>query len=133
MNIPLPHILSLKQKNRGGLILPAHSVVKVCEATERNIKRILNVIEGKMPRQTGIKHVISCSVLSELGSTSFESLIEHMLDTEPENNHIFSLISHISRCYCKIRIHHATRMQNDDLRKNPIRKELTKLILFSSQ
>ena len=91
----------INTKNRGGLIVPSHSVIWVCEATERCVKTLLAVNNGKMPRESGIRTVISSSVLSEVGQSTFASLDEHTFDCEVDSNHVFALIRCISECYSK--------------------------------
>ena len=123
----------ISTKNRGGLVVPSISVVRVCEATERCVKRLLVISNGKMPREHGIRNAISNAVLSEVGQSTFSCLDEHMFDCEVDSNHVFSLIRYISACYSKVRFHHVVKMLNEDLKENRIRKKFSKLVLFAHQ
>ena len=86
-----------------------------------------------MPRESGVRTVISSYVLSEVGQSTFASLDEHMFDCEVDSNHVFALIRCISECYSKIRFHHVVRMLSDDLKEERIRKKYSKLVLFAHQ
>ena len=56
-----------------------------------------------------------------------------MLDTEPDNNHVFSLIKALALAYCEIRMHYLVKQQNTLITGNKIRKTMSKLILFRHQ
>ena len=56
-----------------------------------------------------------------------------MKDTEPDNNHIFSLIKAVTHTYTKVRMHHLTKQYTEKAKGRVVRKELTKLILFKHQ
>jgi len=132
-NVNLPAYRLIAVKTRGGLTVPSSSVVQVCEATEKCVKRMLAVTNGKIPRDSYLKSAISASVLAEVGSSAFDSLSDHMFETEADCNHVFSLIQHICECYTKIRLHHVVRTMNTGLKDKPIRKKFSKLILFAHQ
>ena len=60
----------------------------------------------------------------------FTTLEAQMLDTEPDNNHVFSLIKALALAYCKIRMHHLVKQQNTLITGNKIKKTMSKLILL---
>ena len=123
----------LEKKNRGGLVRPAPSVVKVCETTEKCFQRLLNVT-GDLPQASRISHAISSAVLSEIGHLDvFDELTEHMYDCVPANNHVFILIKSVAAAYVKIRMHHLTRRMNESISGAVVGKKLTKLVLFKHQ
>ena len=120
-------------KDMGGLTRPSPSVVRVCEASESVIRLLLAATGGKVPRVDGITSAIETCVVAKLGRLVFSELNTHMLDTEPENNHVFDLIRSVCRHYVTIRFHHAAKLEVDSFTKKRIRKVLTKLILFNHQ
>jgi hypothetical protein len=124
-------------KDKGGLIKPSQSVIAVCERTEKCIVRMMASCQGKIPQATGLHLVstISLTVLAEIGTSKcvFADLTDHMFDSSPESNHVFSLIKLISQCYMKIRMHAIAKKYTEDAIGNKVCKQLTKLVLFKHQ
>ena len=86
------------QKDRDGLCKPSDSVVRVCSATERLFQKLLFVTDQKLPQGPGVAEALGRAILQEVGADNsvFHDLYPHMLDTEPDNNHVFSLIKAVS-------------------------------------
>lgn len=64
-----------------------------------------------------------------IDSKIFSELENHMLESPA--NHIYFLIKSVCMKYINIRLHFMTKIQSEKL--NPIRNQLTKLILFKGQ
>jgi hypothetical protein len=120
-------------KNRGGLIKASHSVILVCEETEKCFYRMHATVGDKLPQTAKILPTICSIVLKEVGLKSFNSLNEHMYITTPDNNHIFNLIKCVANCYCTIRLHHLDKQKTVAITGSKVRKQLTKLVLFKGQ
>ena len=129
-----PESSFLKLKDNGSLFKPTQSVVTVCEETEKCFQRMMNVTDGNLPHCMGIADAISTSVLSKLNhSKVFTELNNHMFDTPVNENHIFSLIKLIVKCYCKVRLYHLGKEATARLHGKIVRKTLSKLVLFNHQ
>jgi len=126
----------IKAKDKGGLLKPSPSVVAICETTEKCLQRMLIRNEGKLPQVAGTKFVptICIIVLEEVGGKEiFSDLAEHMFDSTPDNNHVFTLIKVVCQCYCKIRMHALAKKCTEKNTGQKIRKKLSKLVLFKHQ
>jgi hypothetical protein len=123
----------LNFKNRGGLVKPSDSVVKVCLATEKCFARMHAARGDQLPLTSRIVPVITSTVLSEIANCCFKSLDGHMFDCTPDVNHLFLLIKCISRCYCTVRMHHLAKQKSSSITGVKIRKQLSKVILFKHQ
>ena len=76
---------------------------------------------------------ISHAVLQNIGGEMFPELQSHMLEMEPENNHVHELTKSVSKAYSKIRMHHLTKTYNTEITGKYIRKNWSKVILFKNQ
>ena len=76
---------------------------------------------------------IADAVLGEVGNRVFEDLQCHMFDSSRDSNHIFSLRKTVVHCYAKIRLHHLAKQKTLEIAGIAIRKQYSKLILFSHQ
>ena len=124
----------LKFKDRGGLIKATPSVIIVCEETEKCFQRLLKLLKGNLPQEAGIPDAIAMAVLRSVNLKKvFTVLEQHMLDLPVMDNHIFSLVKLVSRCYCTIRLHHLGKEFNTKTSDKKVRKQLTKLVLFKHQ
>ncbi|GFO40642.1 THAP domain containing 9 [Plakobranchus ocellatus] len=87
------------QKDRGGLIKPSQSVIDICVHSERIFQKLLYVNKQRIPQGEGLPGAIAHAVLQDIGTKMFDSLGDHnfMLDTQPENNHVFALITAVTR------------------------------------
>ena len=71
-----------EKKNRGKLVRPTQDVIKVCEATEMCLQRLLKVTNGNLPQSFYLPHAIGSAVLGEIGQGQiFISLSDHMFDS----------------------------------------------------
>lgn len=120
-------------KDRGGLTTASESVVNVCKTTEKFFQKLINNNNNNLFQNPRCISVIAYSVLKETSKTTFTTLSNHMLDCEPENNHIFFLIKAVVHAYCKIRLYHIANDWKTKATANNVRKTLTKLILFKNQ
>jgi len=96
-------------KNQGGLIRASASVIKVCEEAERCFQRMHAVVGDQLPKAQNLLLAICTVVLTEVGATIFEDLNEHMFDSTPDNNHVFTLVKCVAFCYSTIRVHHMAK------------------------
>ena len=95
---------------------------------------MLLATNGNPPKQHGITEAIATAVLGGFNDYNiFQTLIQHMMETTIEDNHVFGLIKDIVRFYCKIRFHHLAKLVNGRISGTVVRKKLTKLILFKHQ
>ena len=125
----------MKAKDRGGLIKATESVIKVCEETEKTIRRKLIASNGKLPHGKNFVDRIAITVLGNLGDSNvFSDLNEHALATPIEEEyHIFKMIKVIAKCYSKVRFYQLGREETEGLTREKIRKKLSKLVLFKNQ
>lgn len=121
------------QKDQGGLTKPSPSVVDICIQSEKHIQKILFVNEQRLPQGEGLPGALARVVLEKTGDRVFSCLDSHMLDTEPENNHVFALIKAITRAYVKVRMKHLVKQHNARITGRYIRKKMHKLVLFKNQ
>ena len=121
-------------KDRGKLFKPTHSVIKVCEETEKCFQRMLTSTGGKLPQCKGISDAIGVSVLGALKISSlFTELDDHIYDSTVVDNHIYGLIKRIVKCYCKVKLYHLGKEATQGLCEKKIRKKRSKLVLFNHQ
>ena len=124
----------LKFKDRGGLFKPTASVIKVCEEAEKCFQRMHKCMGGKIPQSRRFPDAVAIGVMTNLNASKvFDELQDHMLDCSLQDNHVFGLIKIITRCYCKIRLHHLGKQATDNISGTKIRKKLSKLVLFNHQ
>jgi hypothetical protein len=121
-------------KTNGGLKLPLHGLIKICEETEKCVMRMLNVNGGGLPHGAGLSSAIAMTVLSVcVESKVFSTLDQHMFDSTPGNNHVFKLI----KCCCQsdvtIRMYHLSKTRNAGMHDKVVRKQFSKLVLFKHQ
>ena len=121
-------------KDRGALIKPSDSVVKVCEETEKCFQAIQSAVDGSLPLECGVDMAIAMAVLRRIPvNEMFITLNEHMLEGSVTDNHIFQLIQTTSLCFSKIRLHHMAKQSNEKANVKKIRKVLTRLVIFKNQ
>ena len=65
--------------------------------------------------------------------TTFKDLDTHMLDATVNDNHTFTLIKTIFKCYSKMRLYHLSKAITETATKNKVRKKFSKLVLFEHQ
>ena len=124
----------LTLKDRGNLFKPAASVLSVCTEAERYFQQMLASTNGRLPQGEGIPDAIAASVLKGINiQATFQELDEHMLDATVNDNHVFTLIKTISKCYCKVRLYQLGKRTTEMATKTKVRKKLNKLVLFEHQ
>ena len=127
----------LKLKDRGSLFKPTQSVITICEDTEKCFERMMKVFGGNLPHCSNISEAIVTAVLSGINKTNksrvFTELDSHMFDTPVGENHVFSLIKTVSKCYCKVKFYHLGKEATTKVHEKNVRKTLTKLVLFNHQ
>ena len=90
----------------------------------------MKVSGGSLPHCSGISEAIVTAVLSGINQSKvFTELDSHMFDTPVSENHIFCLT--VSKCYCKVRLHHLGKEATINVHEKNVRKTLTKLVLFN--
>ena len=122
-------------KNKGGLIKPSDSVVRICESTELFIQRILNCNDGALPQHSNnFVSTLTLSVVTELTEKNiFLDLNDHMLESTVQSNHVYTLMKCITQCFIKIRMHALARSYTEKITGKKVRKQLSKLVLFKHQ
>ena len=109
-------------------------VIKVCEETEKCFARLIAATSGRLPHGQGAPDSISVAVLRGLNIEEiFPELHEHMIDTSATDNHIFQLVKEVAKCYSKITLHHLAKQTIQAESGLSVRKELSKLVLFTHQ
>ena len=123
--------------SRAGEVLPWHLqvfVIKVCEETEKCFARLMAATSGRLPHGQGAPDSISIAVLRSLNIEEiFPELHEHMIDTSATDNHIFQLVKEVAKCYSKITLHHLAKQTTQAESGLSVRKEPSKLVLFTHQ
>jgi hypothetical protein len=117
----------LHLKNRGGLVCPSAGVLKIATLTETFLRTQDNLPLLK----------VQLLVLSRLGNLNvFDSVDfeDHVANTTVGlDNHYFCLIKSVVATYYDLRQHHFTRLLNQRVHANNIRRKNTKTILFMGQ
>ena len=123
--------------SRAGEVLPWHLqvfVIKVCEETEKCFARLVAATSGRLPHGQDAPDSISIAVLRSLNIEEiFPDLHEHMIDTSATDNHIFQLVKEVAKCNSKITLHHLAKQRTQAESGLSVRKELSKLVLFTHQ
>ena len=121
--------------SRAGEVLPWHSqvfVIKVREETEKCFSRLMAATSGRLPHGQGAPD--SIAVLRSLNIEEiFPELHEHIIDTSATDNHIFQLVKEVAKCYSKIILHNLAKQTTQAESGLSVRKELSKLVLFTHQ
>ncbi|GFO07768.1 THAP domain containing 9 [Plakobranchus ocellatus] len=128
-------VTSAYANNRGGLSKPSHSVVRVCNVTERLLQKLLCLTDQNLPQGPGVPEALERAVLQEVGTDRavFYDMLAHMLDTEPDNNHVFSLIKAATSAYANVRMHQVAKQHIIHVTGKYVRKTMAKTVLFKQQ
>lgn len=122
----------LSLKNNGGLIIPSDAVVSVVLLAERCIREIC-AINNSTLSFVNVTVNLEQRVLSDFNVSKLFNK-QHMQDTlDGIDNHVFSLIRHIVRCYVNVRKFHAVKCWNVKTKGKIVRHMLTKTVLFKNQ
>ena len=97
-------------------------------------QQMLATTEGRLPQGKGIPDAIALSIWNSINmKTTFKIVDTHMLDTTVNDNHTFTLIKTIFKCYSKMRLYHLSKAIAEMATKNKVRKKFSKLVLFEHQ
>lgn len=100
-------------KDRGGLIVPSHDVVKLCIMCD-SVKMYKNT--GKFTTAKNLLDLLILTVKTKcIGTNLFSE--EHYYDQEPENNHVILLMKAVCKKYFTVRLHHYSKNLNESLHK----------------
>lgn len=124
-------------KNRGALITPSSDVITICLVAEKNFRRtILPSQAQNMISNVQCHRLVQTTLEHLVGKDLFTSLLSHMFDQDPFNNHVVLLMKAVIEKYMQVRYYYAGRKYTLAL-KNKLscrsRQTLTKLVLFSGQ
>jgi hypothetical protein len=123
----------LQLKDRGGLCMPSDDVVAVCRVAEHCIRRV-TASNHRILLSTDVSVRLLGDVLSELiGTTIFDSLTDHGLESEPENNHQVSLMKLTAKEYVNLRLYHQCKVVTRFVQGENCRSVLSKTVLFKGQ
>ncbi|KAL1480477.1 hypothetical protein MTO96_050994 [Rhipicephalus appendiculatus] len=92
---------------------------------------------GELPKKNAAD-IVTVRVMTELSGVStmnklYPELHDHMFESAVESNHLVLLVKCVVGCYVKIRMHHEAKQATAKITGPNIRKQLTKLIIFSHQ
>ena len=125
--LPNSHLL-LSFKNRGGLCVPSEAGIKIVQATEKVIRRTMNLRE--LAPSCPKRETVATAVVSVCGSIQLFNL-SHEIETRVGiDNHSISLIRILAGIYYDIRLYHIARLQNCDVRRENKRNKLTRTAIF---
>lgn len=114
----------IRQKSHGGLMYPSKDVVKICLKAERCLRMCANL------NKKHILDILTNQVLSDcLEHHIFENLNNHLLENPV--NHKYFLVKSICYKYFNVRLHFIAKKESYHM--NPLRQQMTKLILFKGQ
>lgn len=117
--------LLLNRKNRGGLCKAATDVVKICKIAEKVFRMF------RVDSNAQVKRMILYTFRQINGNNFFVELNQHILDQDPENNHILQLLNIVLKVYFTLRMHYVNKNKNEFSVR--IRHIHTKLIQFNNQ
>ena len=87
---------------------------------------MLTLTGGKLPQSKRQPNAIVSTVLCNINkANTFPELDEHMLNTTVDDNHIFTLVMTISRCYSRVWFYHLGKSITKQQSDNNVRKRLT--------
>ena len=117
----------IKCKDRGGLYYPSDDLIKVCKLAE-------NALQGEMVKENFISNE---NILKKLGvkvSTCVHTQHPNIFAAaNHEAMHKYDLVKTICRVYLSIRLKHIAREKNENIKRNKMRKKLSRLIIFKHQ
>jgi len=125
--------LLLSLKDNGGLKKPSKDVVKVIKVAENVLRSTVDVADPrKSHRAFGLK--LEMRVLSRMPNNLFSSLRQHFDNvSEGCDNHYYSLLRLLCKCFIDVRSHHIAHMSNIRSQKEVVRHSNNKMTLFRNQ
>lgn len=117
----------IKLKDRGGLIHPSRDVVRVCQLTEMEVRRVSQESLQNLNRTLVIKQVLRRCVQEEVFH-DLRSVINE--DHPPLSDHALTLMKSAAELYWKVRVHHIARQATLKMKPDTNRNECTKNIIF---
>lgn len=122
-------------KNRGGLTLPSHDVIKICKIAETVIRFALRESGDKRLFKKMTEAFLIHQVLHRfIGNNNiFHSLDQHSCDQIPLQNHVVHLIRAVAPEYIHIKLYFIGRSITDNENNISIRQQFNKIVLFKGQ
>lgn len=124
------YLQDLKQYNKnskGGLVSASEDVIYLCQLAEKQVRSyshsLKNINKDKLVIET----------IKTVSKPLFPKLRKHVLNESLFENHAIELTKLIISTYVDLRIHYETKKATDATKKQPVRKMLTKAILFCNQ
>ena len=123
----------LKIKNNGGLVAPSKEVIIIVKLAEQNIRQLLPSSKG-LQNLSRIGKQLEHLVFQNINFKNLFAYSDHFFDsTDGIDNHVFSLVRQIIRCYVDLRKDHLVKNWNIEQRGVIIRQSMNKTILFKNQ
>ena len=117
----------IEQKNRGGLIFPSDGVVKICTVAEQ-ILQVERFSKNFFTNENLLKDLCTKTVTCMITQyPSFNNVCDHT------PFHKYTITREITLVYLSIRLRHFARTKNREIKKDRIRKKLSKLVIFQHQ
>ena len=113
----------IKCKDRGGLYYPSDDLIKVCKLAE-------NALQGEMVKENFISNE---NILKKLGVKVSTCVHTQHPNINHKAMHKYDLVKTICRVYLSIRLKHIAREKNENIKRNKMRKKLSRLIIFKHQ
>lgn len=118
----------LKLRNRGGLLVPSRGTVSLLMASEKAIRRCMNIHSAK---NICTKQQILYQVKCEYGTLDPLSLGDHIHETQHGiDNHYYSLMGLLVEIYYTVRQHHIAKCYSMKKQGQSVRQKLNKVVLF---
>jgi hypothetical protein len=119
------------------LQVPRKGIYEACSESEKYIRQLVILKEGKIYTIEHINNVVSSHVLEVLGpkvNDLFPEIKDHVYDSDlSEQNHLFRLIRETSICYTKIRMFDFAARSKDKLLGDGLRVQLSRLIIYQNR
>lgn len=124
-------------KDRGGLIFPSQSVLKICFRSVLLLKSALGTVRDDVPIEKKFCAVLLSKVLTDLLQVPcklFESLNDHMFDDAPgDPNHVYILSKIICKTYINLRMYATTKSVSAKKVGSKLRHNMTRQIIWAHQ
>ena len=111
----------------GGLNYPSESLMKVCKATEKEIQA--EKLKSNFFSNESILKKLSVRISGAM-VTQHPNIFIH---ADHAALHKYALIKEICAVFLSIRMKHIAKEKNQEIKKDRIRKKLSRLIIFKHQ